>query len=90
MELIAIPVQALGLTAGLLTSVSMLPQLIKTFKEKKAGDVSLFMLVVLIAGVSLWIYYGVLKDDKPIIITNCLSVIINVAVAVLKIKYRKS
>ena len=90
MHLTAIPIQALGMTAGLLTSVSMLPQLIKTLKEKKAGDVSFFMLIVLIAGVSLWIYYGVLKDDKPIIITNCISVLLNVSVAVLKLKYNKS
>ena len=90
MELLAVPVQALGLIAGFFTSVSMLPQLIKIFKEKKAGDVSFFMLIVLITGVSLWIYYGFLKNDKPIIITNSLSVVINISVAVLKLKYYKS
>ncbi|MBE7169865.1 MAG: SemiSWEET transporter [Williamsia sp.] len=85
---IAVSTQVIGLVAGFLTSVSMLPQLIKTLKEKKAGDVSFFMLIVLISGVSLWIYYGVLKDDKPIIITNCISVVLNVAVASLKLKYK--
>ena len=88
MILLAIPEQALGLVAGLLTSTSMLPQLIKTYKEKKAADISFFMLIVLIAGVSLWIYYGILKKDMPIVLTNCISVVINTAVAVLKIKYK--
>ena len=88
MLLLAISEQALGLTAGLLTSTSMLPQVIKTYKEKKAGDVSLFMLLVLVAGVSLWIYYGILKHDIPIIATNCLSVVINVTLCILKLKYK--
>ena len=87
-ELLNIPVQALGLVAGLLTSTSLLPQLIKTYKEKKAGDVSFFMLIVLLAGVLLWIYYGILKDDIPIIATNCVSVVLNIAVTVLKLKYK--
>lgn len=88
MLLLVIPVQVLGLTAGLFTSVSMLPQLIKIYKEKKAADVSLFMIIVLIIGVSLWIYYGVLIHDSPIIITNCISVALNISVAALKLKYK--
>ena len=42
--------QWIGIAAGVLTSVSMLPQLIKIIKEKKAGDVSVVMLLVLIGG----------------------------------------
>ena len=50
--------QWIGIAAGVLTSVSMLPQLIKIIKEKKAGDVSVVMLLVLIGGLALWAFYG--------------------------------
>ena len=65
--------QWIGIAAGVLTSVSMLPQLIKIIKEKKAGDVSVVMLLVLIGGLALWAVYGFMKEDWPIIITNSFS-----------------
>ena len=80
----------LGFVAGTLTAVSMLPQLIKTLKEKKAEDVSPWMLVVLISGVLLWIIYGFLKKDWPIIITNVISFLLNVWMFFLRKKYKNS
>ena len=49
----------LGLIAGGLTSVAMMPQLIKVLKEKNAEDISILMLLVLISGLSLWVWYGI-------------------------------
>ena len=80
----------IGFVAGMLTAVSMLPQVIKTFKEKKAEDVSILMLVVLLTGVGLWIYYGVQKNDVPIIISNSISLTINLIMIFLRFKYRKN
>ncbi len=67
----------LGIIAGVLTSVSMLPQLIKVLKEKNAENLSWIMLTILILGLGLWVWYGVLKDDIPIIISNSFAVAIN-------------
>lgn len=77
----------IGIVAGVLTSVSMLPQLIKIVKEKKAEDVSILMLVVLIAGLSLWAWYGFIKKDMPIIVTNLFSILVNITVLTMRIKY---
>jgi len=67
----------LGIIAGVLTSISMLPQLIKVLKEKNAENLSWIMLTILILGLGLWVWYGVLKDDIPIIISNSFAVAIN-------------
>jgi MtN3 and saliva related transmembrane protein len=67
----------IGIAAGICTSISLLPQLFKIIKEKKAGDISFVMLFILLAGVVLWVYYGILRKDYPIIITNCFSLIVN-------------
>jgi MtN3 and saliva related transmembrane protein len=80
--------QLLGIVAGILTSSSMLPQLIKIIKEKKAQEVSLLMLVVLLVGVGLWAVYGFIKNDIPIIATNCFSVLVNFITLIYRIRYR--
>jgi MtN3 and saliva related transmembrane protein len=79
--------QITGIAAGVLTSIAMLPQLIKILKEKKAENVSVVMLLVLIAGLALWAVYGFMRSDLPIIITNCFSVLLNSIVLTLRIKY---
>ena len=79
--------QWIGIAAGALTSVSMLPQLIKIIKEKKAGDVSVVMLLVLISGLALWAVYGFMKEDWPIIITNSFSFLLNCVVLFFRVRY---
>lgn len=78
-----------GLVAGILTSSSMVPQVVKTIKEKKAADLSLFMLVVLMAGVATWVAYGVIRDDMPIIVTNSFSLLVNITMIILRLKYNR-
>jgi MtN3 and saliva related transmembrane protein len=81
-------IEILGLAAGICTSSSLLPQLIKTVKTKEVQDVSLVMFVVLLVGNGLWIYYGFAKSDIPIISTNILAFGLNVAMLVFKYKYQ--
>ena len=80
--------QIIGIAAGVLTSTSMLPQLAKLVKEKKAEAISPVMLIVLISGLSLWTVYGFMKNDWPIIITNVFAWIVNVVLLVLRQVYK--
>ena len=81
--------QIIGIVAGICTAVSLLPQLIKIIKEKKAADISYFMLIILMTGVACGVWYGVLKKDYPIIVTNSFSFLVNTAVLFFRIKYHK-
>lgn len=80
-------IQILGIVAGICTSASLVPQVVKVWKEKEAEDVSLIMLVVLLTGLILWVVYGFMKQDLPIIATNIFSVLVNVTLIVLRIRY---
>ena len=80
--------QIIGIGGGILTAASMIQQVVKMFKEKRSSQVSVFMIVILIVGILLWIWYGILKDDMPIIVTNSLSLLVNLVMVVLRIKYR--
>jgi len=79
----------IGIIAGVLTSVAMLPQLIKVLKEKNVEDISAGMLIVLITGLSLWIWYGILKEEWPIILSNAFAVLVNLCLGICLIIYRK-
>ena len=81
--------KVIGLAAGILTASSLLPQVVKTIREKKADDISIWMLFVLQAGLILWIVYGIRREDFPIIFTNCFSLLVNITMVELRIKYKK-
>ena len=78
----------LGLFAGALTTIAFLPQLFKTWKSKSAKDVSLETLAIFSFGVLLWLIYGIYLQALPIILANLLTLIFNLIILGLKIKYR--
>ncbi|WP_301924017.1 SemiSWEET family sugar transporter [Ferruginibacter sp.] len=77
-----------GIAASVLSGMSLVPQLIKLMREKKAVDISQPMLVILFIGLSCWIYYGILHRDAIIIISNSFSVIVNLLILFFTMKYR--
>lgn len=81
--------QIIGIVAGILTSASLLPQLLKTIKLRKAEDVSPFMFIMLMLGTGLWMYYGVLREDTPIIATNGFSFSLNILMLILKVRFTR-
>lgn len=78
-----------GVVASVFTSVSLIPQLVKVVKEKKAESVSMGMMIVLFAGLGCWVWYGILKMDWIIIIANSFSFIINFSLGAFSLKYKK-
>ena len=68
-------VTAVGLVAAVCTTVSYIPQLKKCWETGSADDLSLWMFSILAAGVTLWVVYGVLRDDWVIILANSISLV---------------
>ena len=65
--------QTLGFLAGTLTALAFLPQVIKTWRTRSTGDLSVAMLLAQSSGVALWIVYGVAIDSLPIILANTVT-----------------
>jgi|TARA_B100002051_G_C16607332_1_gene571303 MtN3 and saliva related transmembrane protein len=80
--------QIIGFIAGILTTVAVLPQLIKSWKTKKVMDISPFMFVLLLGGVGLWVVYGIIKNDYPIILTNGISFLLNLSMLLIMLLYK--
>lgn len=80
-------VTTIGLLAGILTTISFLPQVIKTWRSKSAKDISLSMFLTFCMGVILWIVYGICIGNFPIILTNLLTLILSGSILFFKFKY---
>lgn len=83
-------IDILGIVAGICTSSSIIPQIVTTLKKKKSSEVSVFMFIVMMTGNALWIYYGADKSDIAIVTTNVFAVSLNIAMLVLKFRYRNN
>ena len=79
-----------GVFAGICTAISLFPQLFKIIREKKANAISYWMLSILMLGLISWIIYGSLKSDYPIILTNSVSLALNILIVIFTIKYKGS
>lgn len=77
----------LGYLAGLLTTISFLPQVIRIYRTKSGRDVSLWMVLLMATGVSCWLIYGLLIHSLPIIFTNTVTLVLVLAILVLKRLY---
>ncbi len=81
-------VDILGLTAGTLTTIAFVPQVLKIWVSKSAEDVSYRMFAVFSLGVVLWLAYGIALSAWPIVITNVVTLGLSVLVLLLKHRYR--
>ena len=76
-----------GFFAGFLTTISFLPQVVKTWKTRSASDLSLGMFSVFSVGVLFWLVYGFLIQEPPMILWNSVTLILVLAILVIKSKF---
>lgn len=69
----------LGYCAGILTTFAVVPQIRKAWKTRCADDISVFTVVMLICGLSLWTMYGWLTRAWPIVITNGIGTLLQLS-----------
>ncbi|MBE3120667.1 MAG: SemiSWEET transporter [Thermoplasmata archaeon] len=74
----------LGVAAGAITSIGFIPQLFRGYKTKRLDDISYWMPLVLAFGMSLWLMYGILRDDLAIIIANTFGIMCNLLLILMK------
>jgi MtN3 and saliva related transmembrane protein len=77
----------IGLAAACCTTVSFLPQVIKAWKTQSTRDVSVMMFTLLVTGNTLWLLYGALIGDLPIVVANIVTLGLVGAILALKLRY---
>lgn len=82
-------IQLLGLAAGSLTTAAFLPQVIKTWKSRSAKDLSLGMFSLFCLGVALWLTYGLIVKDIPVIAANLLTLMLASTLLFFKLRFKE-
>jgi len=83
------PETMLGLSAGFLTTVGYVPQMVRALKTRSMDDFSLSMPILLMVGMGLWLVYGIMLGDLPIILWNMIAMAFNAGLVVLKLSYSR-
>jgi len=76
----------IGSVAAMLTTVSFVPQVIHSYRTRDLSGVSLSMYSIFTLGVGLWLLYGVLKQDWPLMLANSITFCLAAMVLGLKIQ----
>jgi len=77
----------IGFIAGGLTTLSFLPQVVKTARSRSAQDLSESMLLVFLIGLVLWTIYGLQVGSLPIIAANVITIGLVGAILVMKVRF---
>lgn len=81
------PAEYLGLVAGIFTTFSVVPQIMRVYKLKSAREISLIFTSALLLGVLIWLVYGIILSLTPIIIWNSIGAVLNGWLLLAKFRY---
>ena len=77
----------LGHIAGTLTTLAFVPQVVRVLKTKQTRDISLAMFALFVAGVALWLWYGVQIGSLPVTLANAVTLVLALVILVAKIRF---
>lgn len=77
-----------GLAAGCLTTVAFLPQVVKTWKTRETRDLSLGTFVFQGMSVTLWLVYGTIIRELPLIVWNAITAVLVSIIVIFKLRYK--
>lgn len=78
----------LGLIATCFTTSSFIPQVWTTWKTRDVSGISLPTYFIITIGLLLWLTYGILKGDLPLIIANTVMSILTASITIMKMKFQ--
>lgn len=78
-------IELMGGLAGLMTTIAFLPQVLRTWSTRSAGDISFAMLTIFAGGLALWFAYGLLIGSWPVIGANGVTLALVLIILSLKV-----
>jgi MtN3 and saliva related transmembrane protein len=80
-------IKLIGFAAATCTTVAYAPQFIKVWRTRSARDISLVMFLVMVLGIALWLTYGLLSGDAPLVVANAITMLLAGGILFMKLKY---
>ncbi|MET0242527.1 MAG: SemiSWEET family transporter [Flavitalea sp.] len=77
-----------GLFGAFLSSVTFVPQVYRAWKTQSTGDLSIWMILILMGNVSTWLFYGIVKNDLAIIVANSIILFLSLVLLYFKLTFK--
>jgi MtN3 and saliva related transmembrane protein len=77
----------MGFVAATLTTLSFVPQAVKTIRSKETHGISLWMYLTFTVGIAFWLAYGFVLMSWPMIIANVVTMALSLTILSLKLRY---
>jgi MtN3 and saliva related transmembrane protein len=77
----------IGLGAAGCTTVAYVPQVVKAWRTRSTADISLYMFLLMVTGIALWLIYGIVIRDLPLIVSNIVTLCLTGTVLGLKLRH---
>ena len=81
------PNDVVGIAAGTLTTISLVPQVFRIVQTRSARDISWGMFTVFAIGTALWLAWGIAQGAMPVIVANFITLVLSVVIMLLKWRY---
>ena len=81
-------IEYIGYLAAFCTTLAFAPQLLRAWRTRSTSDISLSMFLVLVTGVFLWLVYGMLKHDGPLVAANAVTFVLAGGILILKLRHK--
>jgi len=78
----------IGIFLGICTALALSAQLLKMTRQKRPSDISYYLLILLVAGLGGWIWYGIVHVSYLVVFTNGFSFIVNLLIIYFSMKYK--
>lgn len=82
-------IEYVGYVGVVLSSITFLPQVLQAWKTKSVGDLSIWMVLILIGNVSTWLFYSAVKGVLPMIIANAIILVLSLVMLFFKMTFKK-
>ncbi len=87
MDQVSLLTTVLGLAAAFCTTAAFAPQALKAWRSRSTADISLSMFLLMVTGIVLWLAYGVLIGDLPLILANGVTLCLAGTILALKLRH---
>lgn len=81
-------VEYIGYFGSLLTSITFLPQVYKSWQSKSIGDLSIWMILIVISSTLVWLIYGMAINSGPVILANLIVLVLSLVLFYFKFKFK--
>lgn len=77
----------IGYVAGTCSTLAFLPQVVRTWRTRSTDDISLGMFSLMVLGIALWLFYGIVIGDWPLIVADSISLLLAASILWMKVRY---